>query len=512
MILEILQYATALLVIALTAALFYVAKRLTQILYHENLQKSRIGTLNEHSPNKNSTAIVIGGSLGGLISAATLSHHFKKVIVLEQQEYLDDRSNAPQRHFIHSLLYRGRSILDKIFPGFSQGMIDRGTMHVDYSEFNAVTPFGSMPQFKRGEFNLTLLSFSRDLLELYIRERVASIKNVEVRTRVTVKELLMDDSDKHRVVGVKTGSGSESSDEESLFGSFVVDCSGRSTKTLSQLIGHFHPGRKISDFQSVVRSNVVYSSSQFKIKKDTPLAVQNGINQHYVLFRGAYPSVKTVGVNAIEDGKAILSLIGVNNPKMPKTVYEARTSYGGPEDHPILQKVTNQILDAFECNDEDELKIYKKEGSTYQHFEKFNMKGYVALGDVVCSLSPIYGQGMTLVSEQCLILDTLLRQCSLPVEQEANFGPSFQQKVYDAVTLPWTTIAIGDLKYPGTTGGNVILQKTLYPVLSNLLMRWAKRCAVDKYMWEEQIRFQHMDQNYKTRFLNPVFLKKVLFD
>lgn len=513
----IIQVTVATLLIALTSGIIYGAKRLRQILHHENLAQSKIGTpmpdgIGAAAPNKNSTAVVIGGSLSGLISAATLSHHFKRVIVLEQQTYVEDRSNAPQRFFIHSLLYRGRCILDKVFPGFSQGMIDRGTMHVDYCEFSAVTPVGNMPHFKRGELGLTLLSFSRDLLEVYVRDRVKAIANVEIRTQVTVQELVMDQKDKSHIIGVKTNEPSGDSDHSIIYGSLIVDCSGRSTKTLNQLIQALKPrSSKLSDYQSVVRSNVVYSSSQFKIKKDVPLGVQHGINQHYVLFRGAYPSLKTVGVNAIEDGKAILSLIGVNNTEMPKTVYQARTSYGGPNDHPMLQKVTNQILDAFECNDEDELKIYRKEGSTYQHFEKFRLRGYVALGDVVCSLSPIYGQGMTLLSEQCLILDTLLRQrCHTPVESDVEFGPLFQQKVYDAVTLPWTTIAIGDLKYPGTTGGNKLLQKTLYPILGNLFMRWGKKCVVDKYMWEAQIRFQHMDQDYKTRyFFNWTFLKKL---
>jgi 2-polyprenyl-6-methoxyphenol hydroxylase-like FAD-dependent oxidoreductase len=79
------------------------------------LKKSKIGQINPKQPL--GTAIVIGGSLCGLASAAMLCRHAKKVILLEQVDIVEGMSVAPQSKAVHVLLHRSWKILDRILPG-----------------------------------------------------------------------------------------------------------------------------------------------------------------------------------------------------------------------------------------------------------------------------------------------------------------------------------------------------------------------------------------------------------
>jgi len=52
-------------------------------------------------------AIVIGGSIAGLLAARVLSDYFEEVILIEKDKYTDDgkvRNGTPQANHIHLLL------------------------------------------------------------------------------------------------------------------------------------------------------------------------------------------------------------------------------------------------------------------------------------------------------------------------------------------------------------------------------------------------------------------------
>ena len=64
-------------------------------------------------------AMVIGGSIAGLLAARVLSDHFEEVILIERDKYTDDdqvRNGTPQANHIHLLLVKGKEILQDFFP------------------------------------------------------------------------------------------------------------------------------------------------------------------------------------------------------------------------------------------------------------------------------------------------------------------------------------------------------------------------------------------------------------
>src|SRR5258708_31550610 len=83
-----------------------------------------------------SHAIVIGGSMTGLLAARVLSDHFDQVTIVERDRFPQGpevRSGVPQAHHLHVLLVRGRQLLEQILPGLDADLIRGGVEPVEWS-------------------------------------------------------------------------------------------------------------------------------------------------------------------------------------------------------------------------------------------------------------------------------------------------------------------------------------------------------------------------------------------
>ena len=79
-------------------------------------------------------AVVLGGSLAGLLAARVLSDHFDEVTIIERDLYPETgevRRGIPQANHVHGLLLRGRQVLEEFFPGLQDDMIAAGVPLVD---------------------------------------------------------------------------------------------------------------------------------------------------------------------------------------------------------------------------------------------------------------------------------------------------------------------------------------------------------------------------------------------
>ena len=64
-------------------------------------------------------AIVIGGSIGGLVAARVLADHFEEVTIIDRDTFPETpghRRGVPQSRHTHGLLASGREILERLFP------------------------------------------------------------------------------------------------------------------------------------------------------------------------------------------------------------------------------------------------------------------------------------------------------------------------------------------------------------------------------------------------------------
>ena len=85
--------------------------------------KNSTSVRQKNSNVSKSHAIVIGGSMAGLLAARVLGDHFSQVTLIERDRYPTEaapRKGVPQGNHLHALMRRGQLILEDLFPGFAR--------------------------------------------------------------------------------------------------------------------------------------------------------------------------------------------------------------------------------------------------------------------------------------------------------------------------------------------------------------------------------------------------------
>ncbi len=78
-------------------------------------------------------AIVIGGSMAGLLAARVLADRFAEVVIVDRDTFPDDaafRKGVPQSRHLHVLLARGAQILEELLPGFRADLAAEGAVSI----------------------------------------------------------------------------------------------------------------------------------------------------------------------------------------------------------------------------------------------------------------------------------------------------------------------------------------------------------------------------------------------
>jgi 2-polyprenyl-6-methoxyphenol hydroxylase-like FAD-dependent oxidoreductase len=112
-------------------------------------------------PDRNH-AVVIGGSIAGLLAGRALANHFRRVTIVERDFFPSQprpRPGLPQARFLHVLLKRGQLILEGFFPGFAEELLAAGVPLVEGTRLALHFSTGQAAPYQDG---LDCLSFSRD--------------------------------------------------------------------------------------------------------------------------------------------------------------------------------------------------------------------------------------------------------------------------------------------------------------------------------------------------------------
>ena len=127
------------------------------------------------------TAIVLGGSVAGMLAARVLADHAETVVIIERDLVsagADGRRGVPQSSQVHALLSGGSRQLERWFPGFIARSVAAGASLVP-PERQAMYTDGVRKV--RGA-DISLLSGTRPFLEGRIRTELLELPNVKVVT------------------------------------------------------------------------------------------------------------------------------------------------------------------------------------------------------------------------------------------------------------------------------------------------------------------------------------------
>ena len=378
-------------------------------------------------------AVVIGGSMGGLLAARILSDFFDQVTILERDQVNDlpeARKGQPQTRHLHALLAKGLAVMTRYFPDLPQGLTDNGAIVADMGECIRWYTFGGYRVQAPTGFAGALMS--RPLLEWQVRRRVLALPNVTLLDEVDVERL--DFTDANRSVGGVQIRQRRSGEHKLLRADLTVDAAGRGTAAPKWLeaAGYGKPP------ESAVKVNMGYATRIYRRRPDDlPGAAM-------VIVAGEAPHDKRGGlVFPIEGDRWICTLAGTAADYPPTDeagFLEYARSLAAPDVYNLIARLEPLT----------EIISHKLPSSLRRHYEKMKRfpAGYLVLGDAVCSFNPVYGQGMTSATLQADALAELLAgRTSL-----SGLAPAYFRRIAKIVDIPWQMAVGEDFRYSETEG------------------------------------------------------------
>jgi 2-polyprenyl-6-methoxyphenol hydroxylase-like FAD-dependent oxidoreductase len=425
-------------------------------------------------------AVVLGGSIAGLLAARVLSDHAAEVVVVERDD-LDAtgvRPGVPQAAQVHVLLDGGRVQLDRWFPGFSQQMIGAGAV---LSRDGAVDMY--LDGVRKVPASGEILSSSRALLETHIRSRTLALPNVRL-VRAQARGLMFAPN---RVTGARyTAEGDRENRTIDLPADLVVDAMGRSSRLgawLEEAGWTRPPLRRIG-------IDIGYATASFSRAGDPTdittvhAAVQPG--------GGRRPGVHVL--TAVENNRWFLLVSGFAADRPTRNLEEFRARCR--ELPPMFARV------AHECPLVGPVETYRQADSRRLDFHAVPLPGgIIAVGDAVASFNPVYGQGMSLAALHASCLSAYLRSGPSIVEPARGYF-TLARLVVDAA---WQTSATNDLALPHVDGPYPRGHRVAYRI-SDLILRAS---AADMEINRRFLQVTHMRAHPNTLIRPGVLLRAV---
>ena len=385
-------------------------------------------------------ALVIGGSMAGLLTARVLSERFERVTVVERDRFPEGpefRKGVPQSKHLHVFMMRGRMIAERLFPGLSEELEEAGAVYLDSAEdFEWLTPAGFAPRFRSG---LPLLMCSRDLLEWTVRERVAALPRVRFLQKTDVTGLLpTPDGERVAAVEIRSRDGrSDTGSEEPLHAELVVDASGRNSNASKWLeaLGYASPE------ETYINSHLGYTSRIYQYPERFD-GERKGIN-----VQATPPEVTRGGaLFPLEGNRLMVTLYGVGGD-YPPTDEAGFMGFARSLRTPILYEA---IRDAEPLSD---ISGYRDTANRRRHYEKLSCQpdNFLVTGDATCAFNPVYAQGMTTAALGAEALEECLSESG--DGDLAGLSKRFQKRLSKVNAGSWLMATGEDFRVRGTEGG-----------------------------------------------------------
>jgi 2-polyprenyl-6-methoxyphenol hydroxylase-like FAD-dependent oxidoreductase len=380
-------------------------------------------------------AVVIGGSIAGLLTARVLSDHFARITIVERDSFPDQpdfRKGAPHARHAHGLLVRGQHIMEGFFPGLTDELYAQGALSFNAGYDLALSIGGAAVQ--PFATDLAMTACSRPLLEHTLRRRVALLPQVQLFSGCDVLGLLADDL-RQRATGVIIRRRNHPDRaEERITADLVVDASGRSSRLPDWLaeLGYIAPTETTVDAQTSYTTRLYRRPAGRRTWK-----VLYAIPQAPEQSRGCI-------IAPLEGDRWHVTLTGLNGdypPTDPAGFSEFAKSVPVPE---FYQAIAN-------AEPLSEPYSYRNSANRWRHYEALPryLEGVLALGDSVYALNPVYGQGMTVAAVGAETLAACLTQHRRRRGNDyRGLARTFQRRLAAVNTAPWQLATQQDLRWP----------------------------------------------------------------
>jgi 2-polyprenyl-6-methoxyphenol hydroxylase-like FAD-dependent oxidoreductase len=372
--------------------------------------------------NSTKHAVVIGGSMAGMMTAQVLANHFEQVTIIERDklpEEIQPRKGVPQGRHPHGLLKRGEIILEQLFPGIVDELKADGAVKINFGSEVAWHSFGAWrPRF---EASVDCLNCSRPMLEAALRRHIKANPRVQFIEESEVIALEANSAN-NRATGVWLRQRNLKIHNASLLAAdLVVDASGRDShapKWLEEL-GYVAPLETVVNCQAGYATRIYQKSADFN--EDWQMLMMQPL--------------------APDQKRGILLLPLEGNKEWHVTLIGMAGDYP-PIDEAGFLEFARSLPDskAYEVLLRSEpltpIVGFRRADNRLRHYHEMPvwLENFLVTGDAVCALNPIYGQGMTVAAIEALELDACLTEHQI---KQSNLTENFQKRLYKATLLPW---------------------------------------------------------------------------
>lgn len=381
------------------------------------------------------TAVVLGGSLAGMLAARALASVADRVVVVERDELPvgpHPRKGLPQARHVHQLWSGGARALEELLPGVTGRLREAGAHRLPVTtDIVALSPKGWYRRWPESHF---MLLCGRDLLDATVRAHVlddGTGRRVELVDRAEVLGL---DGTADAVTGVRIRARDG---ERTLAADLVVDATGRGSQAVRWLaeLGLPAPERREVD------TGLAYASRLYR----APEAARDGFPVVNVMADPRTGEPGRAGVLLpIEDGQWLVTLLGTRGGE-PSSSTGDFARYAREElRHPV---VADLIARAEPLSDVSFTRTTANRRTFYERMPAWP-ENFAVLGDALAAYNPVYGHGMSVAAQGAVALRDVVRR-------HGWGAPGLSRRVQKELARPvgaaWDLAVGQDVFFPGAT-------------------------------------------------------------
>ncbi|MGG4172550.1 FAD-dependent monooxygenase [Bacillus safensis] len=429
-------------------------------------------------PMKNERAIVIGGGITGMLAAKVLSTFYHQVLIIEKDELPDSPENrlgTPQAFHPHRMLPLGKQIVERLFPGYTKELLAMGGYNTWHQTSRFMTKDGELVLTDTEETAVT----RRAMLEWVLMQRMLREERVQFLEKHEAIALLFEE-ETTKVSGlqvkdrrIKPGIINKMSAD------LVIDTSGRMSKLPKWLKS---AGRTLPQTDELIVS-LGYSTRYYQIPPEAPNL------EPMVIVGQPNKQIPTGLFERVDHDLVAVLLSAAGGSHYPTTDADQFDVETARLTNPSIAEAITHLIPYTEP------KGFRVPACVRNHYEQMEdwPSGLLVMGDALCTLDPIHGQGMTKAALEAQTLDRLLKQAQK--NERVSFEKDTLQQMQQASELGWWLCAIADMAWDGVE----LKGETTIPHLTfvqEFLNRYVQYAIVTKQ--SERLEVYHRMHSFLT--------------